>query len=151
MQVTKPSDREIVIQWTFNAPRQRVFEAMTQPERIKRWLQARDMSLVECEIDLRVGGAWRQVFQRANGKKIELRGVYQQVSAPARIVNTETYDFSPLKLVVTTELADTNDKALLTLSLLYPTTKERDTDYDGVVESVEAIYPRLEEYLAGEQ
>lgn len=148
MQATKPSDRETVIQWTFQAPRQRVFEAMTQPGQIMRWLQAKQMTLVECEADLKTGGTWRQVFQRANGKKIELRGVYREVSPPQRLVNTETYDFSPLKLLVTTELAEDGGKTQLTLTLLYSTREERDSDYDGVVESVREIYPRLERHLA---
>ena len=55
-----PSDREIMMTRVFDAPRELVFDALTKPELVKRWLLGPDgWSMPVCEIDLRVGGAYR--------------------------------------------------------------------------------------------
>ena len=82
MQVTKPSDRNIVLTRTFAAPRQKVFDALTKPDRVPRWFQPKQMPLVTCEADLRGGGIFRYVFQRPSGTRIEMRGVYKEVDPP---------------------------------------------------------------------
>src|SRR6185503_11110819 len=104
MQVTKPSDRKIVLTRTFDAPRQKVFNALTKPDHVPRWFQPKQMSLVTYQADFRAGGTFRYVFQRPSGRKIEMRGDYTEVDPPRRWVHQETYDFSPLKLLVTTVL-----------------------------------------------
>ena len=58
LQVTTPTEREIVMSRVFDAPRELVFEAWTKPELLKRWLGVRNgWELAECEVDLKVGGA----------------------------------------------------------------------------------------------
>ena len=57
--VTLPSDTEIVMTRTFDAPRNLVFEAHSKPEHVKRWWGLRNSEMVVCEIDFRPGGAWR--------------------------------------------------------------------------------------------
>jgi uncharacterized protein YndB with AHSA1/START domain len=57
--ITTPSDREIVLTRTFDAPRRLVFKAMTTPEHVRQWYGCDQMTLIACEIDLRVGGAYR--------------------------------------------------------------------------------------------
>ena len=60
LQITTPSDREIAITRTFDAPRKLVFDAWTKPELLKRWLGVRGgWSLAVCEVDLKVGGKYR--------------------------------------------------------------------------------------------
>src|SRR5213593_2245886 len=68
LQVTTPTDREIVLTRVFDAPRRLVFDALTKPELLTRWFGPRGWSLVVCEVDLRVGGAWRFVLPAADGK-----------------------------------------------------------------------------------
>ena len=75
--VTTPTDTEIVMTRAFNAPRHLVFEALTKPALLKRWMGPRDWSLAECEIDLRVGGAWRMVHIGPDGSKMGIKGVYR--------------------------------------------------------------------------
>ena len=65
--VTTPTDREIVLTRVFDAPRHLVFDALTKPELLKRWYGARGWNLVVCEVDLRVGGAWRFVSRGPDG------------------------------------------------------------------------------------
>src|SRR6266566_4521511 len=63
MKVTTPTEREVVMTRVFDAPRRLVFDALTKPELFKRWFGPRGWSLVVCEIDLKVGGAWRSVLR----------------------------------------------------------------------------------------
>jgi hypothetical protein len=57
------------------------------------------------------------------------------------------YDFSPLQILVTTELNEVNGRTVLTQRLLYSSNKDRDVDFDAVASSAEEIGKRLEEYL----
>src|SRR3954469_13456561 len=84
--VEKKSEREVVVTRTFNAPARVVFEAWTKPELIKRWWvpKSMGMSLLSCEMDVRVGGKYRFVF----GEGMEFFGRYIEVIPHSRIVWT---------------------------------------------------------------
>lgn len=90
--VTTPSDTEIVLVRDFEAPRNLVFDAWTKPELLKRWFGARGWHLVDCEVDLRVGGTWRFVSRGPGGAQMEQSGVYRQIERPEQLVYTESYD-----------------------------------------------------------
>src|SRR6266581_3251545 len=89
-----PSDREIVLTRVFDAPRARVFEAWARPELLKRWFLPRGWSLVVCEVDLRVGGAWHFVVRGPDGTELETGGVYREVVPPERFVHTQWFSRS---------------------------------------------------------
>ncbi len=148
MQVTKPSENETVLTRTFAAPRETVFAALTQPEHLAHWMKATGMELAACEVDLRAGGSFRYVFQRPNGRKIEVRGAYEAVDPPRRLVYIETYDFSPLEIHVTTDLDVADRGTLFRQTLVYSSKQERDEDFDGVATSATEAYAELEPYLA---
>lgn len=148
MQATKLSDREIVLTRTFAAPPQVVFDALTQAKHIVNWMKPTNMSLETCEVDLRAGGSFRWAFQRPGGARIEVRGAYERVDPPRLFAYTETYDFSPLKILVTTVLAQVGRNTVFKQTLTYPSEKERDQDFDGVAASATEVYSRLERYLA---
>ena len=85
-------DREIVMTRAFDAPRQLVFEALTRPELVRRWLGVfGGWSMVVCEIDLRVGGAYRYVWRGPDGASMEMRGRFQEIVSPERLVVTEAF------------------------------------------------------------
>ena len=149
MDTTEPKENEIVLQRTFAAPRERVFRALTQAEQITQWMKPSAMALVGCEVDLRVGGRLRYVFQRPNGRKIEVRGVFEEVRSPSCFSYVETYDFSPLRINVTTDLRKAGDGTAFRQKLVYASKAERDEDHPGVAESSEEIFANLERYLAG--
>src|SRR6185295_8096447 len=87
LKVTKPTDRQIVLMRDFDAPRRLVFDAMTRPEMLKRWLTGPPgWTMVECENDLKVGGAFRHVWRAKDGKEMAMRGVYREVVPPERVV-----------------------------------------------------------------
>src|SRR5262245_49332205 len=93
LQVTTPTEREIVMTRVFNASRGLVFDALTKPELIRRWLLGPDgWSMPVCEVDLRVGGSLRYVWRNAAGQEMGMRGVFREIVRPARLVHTEVFD-----------------------------------------------------------
>ena len=83
--VTTPSERELVITRSFNAPRAVVFEAWTKPEHVTHWWDPSGAPLADCEIDLRVGGEFRFVNV---GSGHAFAGVYREIAPPERLVFT---------------------------------------------------------------
>ena len=69
----------------FDAPRDLVFDALTKPELLKRWFGPHGWTLTECEVDLRVGGAWRFFSHGPDGRTMGMRGVYREIARPERI------------------------------------------------------------------
>jgi uncharacterized protein YndB with AHSA1/START domain len=65
LEITTPTEREVVLTRVFDAPRQLVFDASTKAELLKRWLLAPGRTLEVCDIDLREGGAYHFVWARA--------------------------------------------------------------------------------------
>ena len=90
--VTTPNDTQIVMTREFDAPRDLVFKALTTPDLLKRWFGADGWELVECEIDLRVGGQWRFVSVGPGGMRMGHGGVYTEIVPGSRLAYTETYD-----------------------------------------------------------
>ena len=84
--VSTPTDREIEVERDFNAPRQLVFDAFTKPELVRRWLLGPDgWTMPVCEIDLRVGGAYRYVWRKeSTGKEMGMGGVFREVVRPEK-------------------------------------------------------------------
>ena len=84
--VRAPRPTEIVLTRVFDAPRWLVFEALTRPELLGRWFGADGWDLVDCEVDLRVGGRWRFVSVGPGGAEMGHGGVYREVVPPQRLV-----------------------------------------------------------------
>ena len=129
--ITTPSDREIAMTRVFDAPRSLVFDALTKPELVKRWLGARaGWTMPVCEIDLRVGGAYRYVWQQeANGARMGMGGIFREIVRPERIVATEKFDESwyPGDAVDTMVLVEQAGKTTLTTTVLYDSKAARDS------------------------
>jgi uncharacterized protein YndB with AHSA1/START domain len=147
---TTPSDREIVLTRLFDAPRRLVFEAMSKPEHVRRWWGILDerYSVTVCEIDLRVGGAWRFVGRGPQGE-FGFHGVYREIAAPEHIVFTEIFDpFPDVESVVTSALADEGGKTRLTVTVRYPSLEVRDMVLGtGMARGAAISYDRLEDLL----
>ena len=107
------------------------------------------MTLAACAVDLRAGGRFRYAFERAGGKKIEVRGENEVVEPPRRFVYTESYDFSPLRVHVTTTLDDAAGSTAFTQTLRYASKPERDEDFPGVKSSSKEAFERLARSLDG--
>ena len=93
--VSLPTDRQILITREFDAPARLVYAAWTTPELVERWWHAKRGRVTNVEIDLRVGGAWRQVMVTPDGFEVAFHGVYRELVPGERIVCTEVYEGAP--------------------------------------------------------
>jgi uncharacterized protein YndB with AHSA1/START domain len=150
-EVSTPSEREIRLTRMFDAPRDVVFTAMTEPEHIARWWGSlgEGYSVPVCEVDLRPGGAWRYV-NRTPGGDVVFYGVYREITPPERLVFTEIYEPYPdTESTVTVELADERGRTRFTLTAAYPSVEVRDMVMDsGMAMGAAISYDRLEEVAA---
>ena len=152
--VTTPSDQEIRMTRLFNAPRHLVFEAMTKPEHVKQWWGrlGEGYSVPVCEIDLRVGGAWRFVNRHPEGEAA-FYGEYREITAPSRLVFTEIFEQFPDSVsVVTAEFTEEGDKTRLTATVRYPSLDVRDAVLaSGMASGAGISYDRLEDVVGALQ
>jgi uncharacterized protein YndB with AHSA1/START domain len=148
LKVTTPSDLEVTMTRVFEAPRSLVFHALTKPELVRRWLLGPDgWTMPICEIDFRIGGAWRYVWRNADGREFGMDGVYREIVAPERIVHVERFEEG--EALVTTLFNQQAGKTTLTTTMLFASKAERDGALaSGMADGVEASYDRLEEILA---
>jgi uncharacterized protein YndB with AHSA1/START domain len=93
-QVTLPSEREVKVTRSFRAPRALVFRAYTEPQLVQRWLLGPPgWSMPVCEMDARVGGAFRWRWRNdQDGNEFGFSGTFREVQPPSRLVHTEAYD-----------------------------------------------------------
>jgi uncharacterized protein YndB with AHSA1/START domain len=155
LKVTARGEREIVMTRVFNAPRELIFKAFAEPELVKRWLLGPPgWSMPVCEIDLRVGGKYRYVWQRdKDGTRMGMGGVYREIVVPERIVATEEFDeaWYAGEAVGTMELVEEGGKTRLIQTMQYASQEAR----DGVLKSpmedgVGASYDRLEQLVTSQ-
>ncbi|HEV8381473.1 MAG TPA: SRPBCC family protein [Gemmatimonadales bacterium] len=154
LKVTTPTDRELVMTRVFDAPRGMVFDALTKPDLVKRWLLGPPgWTMPVCDIDLRVGGQYRYVWQNADGRKMGMGGTFREVAPPSRIVATEVYEdyWTGGETLVTTELLEARGQTTLTTTVRYATREARDAAVKmGATKGLEASYNRLDELLREE-
>jgi uncharacterized protein YndB with AHSA1/START domain len=153
LRLTAKGDREIVMTRDFAAPRRMVFDAYTKPELLRRWLGVRNgWSMPVCEVDLKVGGTYRFTWRKDDrSMEMTVRGVYREIAAPERIVNTEKFDdaWYPGEAVITTELVEKGGTTTLTATMRYDTTEARDAVLKSPMEGgVAESYDKLAELLA---
>jgi len=153
--ISAPGDRELVMTRVFDAPRRLVFEAMTRPDLLKRWLFGPPgWAMTVCEVDLKVGGKFRHVWRNDDGREMAMSGVHREIVPGKRIVRTETFDFGcPTQAgeqVGTLVLTEQGGKTKMTLTVLYPSREARDgTLATGADQGLAAGYDRLADILAG--
>lgn len=92
MDITFPSDEEILITRTLNAPRHLVYRAWTTPELVRKWWPGRRGEMTVAEMDFRVGGAWRYVMVAHGEFEVAFHGTYREIVPNERIVNTEVME-----------------------------------------------------------
>jgi len=156
LEVTLPSDREVRVVRSFNAPRELVWDAHTKPELVKRWLLGPPgWSMPVCEMDVRVGGKYRWRWKSdEGGKEFGFFGTYTEVNEPAKISHEENFDpgnvggpMTADPAIITNELVEKNGVTTLTVSMLYPSKEARDGAVaSGMTDGMEQSYVRLDEW-----
>jgi uncharacterized protein YndB with AHSA1/START domain len=125
--VERKSDRELVVTRTVNGPARIVFEAWTKPELFKQWWvpKSAGVSLLSCEMDVRVGGRYRLVFGLEGSEPVAFFGTYLEVTPHSRLVwtNDEAGDAGQVTTVTFEEKAG---KTLVVLHELYPSKEALD-------------------------
>jgi uncharacterized protein YndB with AHSA1/START domain len=151
LRVSALGDREILLVREFRASRERVFDALTRPDLLKRWHGARGWSLVSCEVDLRVGGKWRFVSAGPGGERMGYGGNYLDIVPPERIVYTESFDDSWFtgESIVSTVLLESAGITTMSSTVRYESREARDQIMKSPMErGAGESYDRLAEALA---
>jgi len=144
--VERKSERELVVTRTFNGPARILFEAWTKPELFKRWWAPKSMgmSLLSCEMDVRVGGKYRLEFEH---EAMAFFGTYLEVTPPSRLVwtNEEGGEGGP---VTTVTFEEKSGKTLLVMHELYPSKEALDAAGTGAADAMVETFAQLDELLA---
>lgn len=163
-----PSDLDFVISRVFDAPRALVFEAWTNPRQMAQWWGPREFTNPVCDLDVRVGGAYRIVMRGVDGVDYPITGVYREVVKPERLVltmdvsehpaawhdmvkpNRRKDETNPAGLMLTTvTFDDLNGKTKLTVRTRFESTAIRDAMLKmGMTEGWSQSLDRLSELLA---
>jgi uncharacterized protein YndB with AHSA1/START domain len=148
--VTTPADRDIHVERVFNAPREQVFAAFTDPKLIPEWWGPRDTTTTVDQMDVRPGGTWRFVIRNSDGSETGFRGTFREVSPPERIVQTFEWEGMPGYVSVdTATFEDLGDRTRVKSVTLFHTTEERDGMLEAGMEGgLNESYARLDELLA---
>jgi uncharacterized protein YndB with AHSA1/START domain len=152
LQLTTPSEREIAMTRVFAAPRDLVFDAWTNSELLSRWLGVRaGWSMAVCEVDLKVGGAYRFVWRGPDGNEMGMGGVYREIVRPERLVATEKFDdpWYAGEALDTTVFEEAGGQTTVTTTVLYESQEVRDAVLEsGMDRGVAESYDTLDELLA---
>jgi uncharacterized protein YndB with AHSA1/START domain len=156
-----PAQRELVVMRVFDAPRELVFRAWTEPEHLKRWWGPKGYTMPFCEIDLREGGDFLYCMRLPEGRDIWVTSVFREVVVPERlvlavsfadaegnVVSPTRYEMSrdwPLEMLMKVTFEEDANKTEVTLRYYgVPSGADRDGSRQGWSESLD----RLAEYLA---
>ncbi len=148
--VAEPGSHQIVITRSFDAPRDLVFKAFTDPEAIPRWWGQRDNQTVVDELEARPGGRWRFVQRADDGSENGFHGVYHDLVAPERIVYTFEWEGLPGHVLLETiTLEEQDGRTHMTDASVFQSVSDRDGMLQSGMESGAAeSMDRLDEYLA---
>ena len=160
------ADREFVITRTFDAPRDLMFRAWTEEERLKRWWGPKGFTLAACKIDLRPGGVFHYCLQSPGGNEMWGKWTFREVAAPERIVFVSSFsdaegnmvrapfsDTWPLEVFSTLTLEERDGQTTVTMRCIAmnATEAERAT-FEGMFDSMKigwgGTLDQLAEYLA---
>jgi len=152
LDIAAQGERELVMTRTFDAPRDLVFDAMTKPELLRRWLFGpTGWTMTVCEVDLRVGGKYRYEWRKDDGTEMGMGGVYREIVRPSRIATTELFDqdWTGGEASSIAVLEEKSGTTTLTTTMLYASRESRDAVLkSGMERGVAAGYDRLDDIFA---
>ncbi len=148
--LTFPAADQILITREFAAPAPLVYRAVTEPELVKRWWNAKRGEVTTCEIDLRVGGKWRYVMQTPDGFEVAFHGEYKEIVPNERVVTTEAFEGAPdpdnNATINTMTLVEHDGRTTLAVLVDCPSPQVRDAIVEsGMEEGLQDAYDLLEE------
>ena len=142
-----PSDCELVITRTFDAPRSLVWAAFTDPKHLPHWQTGPEgFTMPVCEIDLRAGGSWHYVWRNAHGREFEAAGIYREVTPQERIVTVAGKHGE--ENTITTVFAEHDGRTTVTSTTVFASKASRDRALPYAKGGTASSYTRLDGYLA---
>ena len=163
---TTQSRPEFVISRTLNAPRDLVWKALTEPDRMQAWFTPRGFAARVASQDLRPGGLYHYCLTSADGHEMWGKVVYREIEAPTRLVYINSFSDAnggttrhpmakawPLELITTFTLAEANGKTELTITWLPQNATPEEiecfnTSHAGMTQGWTGTLDNLSEYLA---
>lgn len=148
----EPGKQEIVITREFDAPRELVFKVVTDPELLPQWWGPRYLSTIVDKMDVRPGGQWRFLNRDGQGNEFAFHGVYHEVLAPERIIDTFEFEGLPETGHVTLETLRLVElpggRTRLITQSVFQSVIDRDAALQSGMESgINDSYDRLSEIL----
>jgi uncharacterized protein YndB with AHSA1/START domain len=157
---TESEERALVIERVFDAPRELVWRAWTEPEHFVRWWGPKGFTTPHCKIDFRVGGVWLNCMRSPEGQDYWSTGVYREIVEPERIVTTDSFAEAdgntvpashygmtgdwPLEALITVTFEEHEGKTRLTLRHAgIPAGENRDGAQQGWSESFDKLAEEL--------
>ena len=149
--VIEPGRQDIVFRTEFDAPREVVYRALTDPSLIPNWWGPRRLSTDVDEMDVRPGGKWRFINRDDQGNAFGFHGVYHDIVAPERVVQTTEFEGAPgIVGLETATLEERDGRTTMTAVALFPSVEARDANVEhGMEEGSRETYDRLAEVIAG--
>jgi len=156
-EVSTPSDREVQVKRSFDAPAKLVWQAYSEPALMRRWLGGQPgWSMPVCEMAIRVGGKYRWRWRsEEGGQEFGFSGEMLEVVPHSRIVHTQIYDAGDLGVsmgkeatVVTVTFDETRGITSVTTTIRYASKEDRDAAFStGMTDGMEMNYKLLDEVL----
>jgi uncharacterized protein YndB with AHSA1/START domain len=148
----EPGKQEFFLTREFDAPREMVFKAFTDPNLYQQWLGPRRLKMKLEKFEPRTGGSWRYIHTDENGNEDGFHGVYHEVTEPSRLIDTFEYEGLPETGHVSLETATFEElsggRTRLTVHSVFQSVAERDgMVQSGMEEGVNESFDRLEELL----
>ena len=151
--ISTVSELEIAMTRIFDAPRELVFKAYTDPEAVPLWWGQRASTTIVDKMDCTPGGQWRYIQRDADGNEYAFNGEYLEIVANEKIVNT--FEFEPMPGHVITDTAvfeDVGGKTRVTVTSLFANAEDlKGMLESGMEEGANESWDRLAEYLASQQ
>ena len=142
-----PSDHELLITRTFDAPRALVWAAFTDPKHVPNWQTGPGgFTMPVCEIDLRPGGTWHYTWRNAKGREFSATGTYREVDPPKRIAFVTTINGQEQTTTMT--FTEDNGRTTVTNAMRFPSREIRDQALPMAKVGTDMNYAHLDEYLA---
>ena len=149
IRVPEPMERELEITRVFDAPRELVYEAWTDPGHIRHWQGCVEAEITSCEVDLRPGGAWHYCMRMLDGSAHTFKGVYREIVPNRRLVHSSCYDIAAYgrpAWLTTITFEPFHNGTKLTHTILHKTTEMRDNHLkSGMEKGMAASFARLDE------
>lgn len=156
--VSSPSDREVRVTRSFQAPRQLVWDAHTKPELVHQWQGYPGWEMPVCEMEVRVGGKYRWQWKNpADGMQFGFFGTFSEVDAPSKLVHDQYFDAGNFDstmptgepCIVSVELTEQGGITTLVCNLTFVSKEARDGAVEtGMTDGMEVSYARLDLFLS---